>query len=195
MAEYDDGKINFENPIGAVINTGEFTGEIEAGDWEEISDGVRFKKWKFKDVSEEIVDGALVEITPGHRTPVQFLETDHVFEENIQSGKFLVIYVDESGDLSVYKYDASIEPASFSLNVNKGEFMSIYALKENTTPGEVVECEQPGFISAKLITVDLNDTEIGGKPIPQELRDLIRKLDHGEKSDILDEATDINEEI
>lgn len=195
MAEYDDGRINFENPDGAVISTGEFTGEIEAGNWEEIADGVRYKTWKFKDVSEEIADGALVEIMPGHRTPVQFVETDHVFTENFQSGKFLVIYLDDLGDLSLYKYDSSIQPGSFSLDVNKNEFMCIYALKENANPSEIIECEQPGFVSAKLSTVDFSKTEIGGKAIPSELRELIENLDKGEESNILEEAMDVNAEM
>jgi hypothetical protein len=193
--ENKEGKIDFNNPDGSVINTGDYSGEIAAGEWQEIADGVRCRTWEYKDVSKETVDGALVEIMPGHRTPVQFVESDHVFEENFQTGKFLVIYIDQENDLSVYKYDASIEPASFSLNVNQGEFMCIYALKENNEPGEIIECEQPGFISAKLATVDLSMSEIGGKQIPKLLREVIEKLDNKEEDDLPIEIVDVNEEM
>lgn len=195
MAETDNGRINFDNPSGSVISTGDFSGEIEAGDWKNIdgAEGLRYREWKYRNVSEEIVDGSLVEIMPGHRTPVQFVESDHVFEENFQSGKYLVLHVDSEGDFSVYKYDSEVEPASFSLNVNKGEFMCLYTLKENARPGEIVECEQPGFISAKLTTVDLSLSEINGVKIPQELKDTIKKLDQGEEEDLPVEVVDVNE--
>ncbi len=62
MPEKD--RVDFSNPEGSVISTEVHTGPITAGEWETIDgvEGVRFRTWKFKEVSEEIVDGALVEI-------------------------------------------------------------------------------------------------------------------------------------
>lgn len=197
MTETKKGGVDFDDPTGEVFDTGSFSGEIEAGSWTQLEEveGVRFRTWKFKDVDEEEVDGALVEIQPGKRTPVQFVESDHVFSENFQKGKFLVIYVDSEGDLSVYKYDSSLEEVSFSLWAKQGEIMCLYACKDNQQPAEVVECETPGFKSANLRTVEFGSTEIGGRLIPPELWKVIKCLDSGQEDNLAVEVVDLGEEI
>jgi len=39
--------------------------------------------------------------------------------------------------------------------------MCLYVMKENAEPGEIIECEQPGFSSAKLVSVPEGTAEIG----------------------------------
>src|SRR3990167_3786485 len=180
-----EGGINFANPNGAEFGAGEYSGAIEASEWTELTEvkGVRFKTWKYEEVDSAMVDGALVEIQPGCRTPVQYVETDHVFEENIQYGKFLLIHLDSEG-LSVYKYDSSIEDVSFALQVVRGEIMCLYVLKDSIRPGEVIECDQPGFSTAKLQTVEKGTEKIGNLNIPSEFWQLIAALDEGREDEL-----------
>ena len=181
--------IDFNDPNGSTIVHGDYSGEIVADEWTVVSEGVRFRSWKFKNADAKEIDGALVEIMPKRRTPVQYLETDHVFQENFQKGKFLIFRITSEG-IEAYKYDSAVEEVSFSLEVNKGEIVCMYALEENDGPGEIVECEQPGFISAKLTTVADNATQIGDLTIPDEFWKAIKMLDEGREEglpvDILD---------
>ena len=188
-------RIDFDNPTGNAIAHDEFSGEIVAGEWTALEGvkGVRFRIWKFKEVSDEIVDGALVEVTPGCRTPVQYVETDHVFNENIQSGKFLLFHLTNDG-LSVYKYDSS-EDVSFSLQVHQGELMCLYVMKESEKPGEIIECEKPGFSLAKLVTVPVGTVQMGELTIPDKFWKAINMLDEGVEDDLAVDIFDLNEEI
>ncbi len=185
--------IDFEKPNGSEVASAEFSGKIVTSEWTTLPDveGVRFKTWKYEDVSEEIVDGALVEVMPGHRTPVQYVETDHVFDENIQKGKFLLLHLTKEG-FSIYKFDSAAEEVSFSLQVHQGEIMCLYALKENIEPGEIIECEQPGFSSAKLMTVEKGIKQIGDLIIPDEFWQTINMLDEGNEESLPVEAIDMN---
>ena len=197
MADKEKG-VDFENPDGSVITSGEFSGPIEASEWKTIEGvvGVRYREIKIAGVSDEIIDGALVEVTPGHRTSVQYVESNHVFDENIQLGKFLLFHITPDG-LSVYKYDPSIVEVSFSLQVHQGEIMCLYVLKENDEPGEIIECEQPGFKLANLVTVPKGTTKIGELEIPTEFWEAIKMLDEGIEDslpvEILDMAGEIGE--
>ena len=192
----NENRINFESPNGSEVANENFAGRIVASEWTTLTDikGVRFKTWKYENVSDEIVDGALVEITPGYRTPVQYVETDHIFDENIQQGKFLLFHINQEG-LSVYKYDVSVEEVSFSLQVHKGEIMCLYALKENDNPGEVIECEQPGFSLANLVTVPEGTVRIGDLDIPTEFWTVIKMLDDGTEENLPVDILDVGEEI
>lgn len=188
--------IDFENPHGSIIASEEFSGPIIASEWTAIEavKGVRIRTWKYENVSEEIVDGALVEVMPGCRTPVQYVETDHTFDENIQQGKFLLFHITPDG-LAVYKYDSSNEEISFSLQVHKGELMCLYALKENDNPGEIIECEQPGFSLAKLVTVPEGATKMGDLEIPDEFWKAIKMLDEEVEGELPVEILDMEEEM
>src|SRR3989344_1448124 len=190
------GGINYAIPDGAEFGAGEYSGAIKASEWTELTEvkGVRFRTWQYEEVDSAMVDGALVEIQPGCRTPVQYVESDHVFDENIQAGKFLLIYLNSEG-LSVYKYDSSVEEVSFTLRVGKGEIMCLYMLKENDEPGEVIECEQPGFRSAKLLTVETGTEKVGELNIPSEFWELIRLLDEGQESDLPVDILDLQDMI
>jgi len=174
-----EGGIDFENPNGSIVGSEEFSGPITASEWTTLEgvEGLRYKTWKYKDVSGEIVDGALVEVMQGHRTPVQYVETDHVFDENFQQGKFLLFHITPEG-LDAYQYDSS-EDVSFSLQVHQGEIMCLYVLQDSEQPGEIVECEQPGFSSANLVTVPEGTTKMGELDIPGEFWRAIKMLDGG----------------
>lgn len=191
-----ENRIDFENPNGSIIVSEEFSGPIVASEWTVLEDveGVRFKTWKYENVSDEIVDGALVEVMPGCRTPVQYVETDHVFDENIQQGKFLLFHITTDG-MAVYKYDSSIEEISFSLQVHQGELMCLYVLKENDLPGEIIECEQPGFSLANLVTVPEGTTKMGELEIPDEFWKAIKMLDDGDEDDLPVDILDMEEEM
>lgn len=191
-----ENRINFESPNGSEVANEDFSGKIVTSEWTKLTEvkGVRFKIWKYENVSDEIVDGALVEVTPGCRTPVQYVETDHIFDENIQQGKFLLFHINQDG-LSVYKYDSSIEEVSFSLQVHKGEIMCLYVMKENDKPGEVIECEQPGFSLAHLITVPEGTAKIGTLDIPNEFWTAIKMLDNGSEESLPVDILDVGEEI
>ncbi len=122
------------------------------------------------------------------------MESDHVFTENFQHGKYLIFHITPEG-LSVYKFDSGIEEVSFSLDVHQGDVMCLYALKENQNPCEVIECEQPGFISAKLNTVPYGTYDIGNTKIPDEFWQAITMLDQKEEIDLPVEILDLSEEI
>ncbi len=191
-----ENRINFEIPNGSIIANEKFSGPIVASEWKTIEgvSGVRYKEWRYEEISSEIVDGALVEVMPGYRTPVQFVETDHVFDENIQQGKILLFHLTSDG-LSVYKYDSSVEEVSFSLQVHQGEIMCLYALKENDKPGEIIECEQPGFSLAKLLSVPEGAERMGDLDIPPEFWKAIRLLDEGVEDELPIDVFDVSEEI
>jgi hypothetical protein len=195
MSNTTENKIDFDNPNGSEFSTGDYSGHIKTGEWIELSEvkGVRYRTWKYEEINSELVDGALVEIQPGCRTPVQYVETDHVFEENFQKGKFLVIKIDTEGDLVVYKYDSAL--GQLTLEVEKGEIMCLYAIKENDEPGEVIECEQPGFSTANLVTVKDNTEKIGDLEIPNVFWQLIRSLDNGMENDLPINVVDLSEEM
>ena len=191
-----ENKINFESPDGSVIASEEFSGPIVVSEWTTIEGvlGVRFKTWKYQDVSAEIVDGSLIEFMPGSMTEPQYVETDHVFDENIQQGKFLLFHITSDG-LAVYKYDSSVKEVSFSLQVNQGELMCLYALKENDQPGEIIECEQPGFSLAKLVTVSEGAEIIGDLKIPPEFWQARKMLKEGIEDNLPVDILDMSEEI
>ena len=190
----DMAKIDFENPGGVSWGSEKHSGPIEAGNWVDLKEGVRYRPWKYENVNAEEVDGALVEIQPGSRTDVQYVETDHLFEEYPQEGKFLLIYLNQERGLEVYKYDASIEGVSFSLQAEKGDAMCIYALRENTPPGEVIECEEPGFSSANLVSIEVGTRRIGDLEIPVSLWQIITMLDEGIE-DLPVDIIDLSEEF
>lgn len=196
MANGQKEKIDFNQPEGTLWAAEEFTGEIAAEDWTELTEvkGVRFRTWKFAKVDSEIIDGALVEVQPGCRTPVQFVATEHTFDEVIQTGKMLLLYLTDDG-LSVYRYDSSVENVSFTLRVGQGEIVCLYALKENTSPAEVVETERPGFASAKLLTVETGTKKMNDLVIPEEFWQLISALDAGKEGALPVKVLDLNEII
>lgn len=196
MANGQKEKIDFNQPEGTLWETEGFAGEIAAGDWTELPGvkGVRFRTWKFAGVNSEIVDGALVEILPGCRTPVQFVASEHTFDEVIQTGKMLLLYLTQDG-LSVYRYDPSVEDVSFTLRVGPGEIMCLYSLKENTSPAEVIETERPGFASAALLTVESGAKKINDLVVPEEFWQLISALDAGKEDDLPVDVLDLNEII
>ena len=191
-----EGRIDFEDPNGSELVTENYAGKIVTSEWRVIEGvkGIRYREWRYENVSAEIVDGSLFEVVPGCRTPVQYVETNHVFDENIQTGKFLLFLLKTDG-MEVYKYDSSNEEVNFSLQVHQGEIMCLYALKENKEPGEIIECEQPGFSLANLVTVTEGTTRMGKLEIPEVFWKALKMLDEGTEEDLPLDVFDVSDEI
>lgn len=194
MTEDNKPGIDFSKPDGSQFSSGEHGGEIIASDWQAIegASGVRFRTWKFTEIDDRIVDGALVEIQSGYHTPVQFVETAHTFEEIFQQGNFFILHLTPDG-LSVYQYHAD-DNSSFTLQVNQGEAMCLYTSSHGEV-GEVIECEQPGFSTAKLLTIPNGAESFQGLAIPPEFWQVLSLLEHGDEESILGvvDVVDINE--
>jgi len=56
--------IDFDKPSGTNLGFGDFSGEIETSEWTPLTDvgGVRYRTWKYKEIDDSTVDGALVEV-------------------------------------------------------------------------------------------------------------------------------------
>ena len=177
--------VDFSNPEKTKVSAKGHEADIEYDEWEEVVPGVRCKTWKFKDVNAELKDGALIEIQPGVRTPVQYVETDEaVFNEVPQKGELIFVSVNPKGELSAYRIKSSEDSSSYMMEVKKGWVMCWYACKDQS-PCEVLEYEEPGFSQIKLPTVDTGVNKIGDTPIPDEFWKLIEQLERGEEDNSL----------
>lgn len=176
--------IEYANQGKTRITAKGFTGEIKtAPEWTQLTDKVRFRTWEFEGVSPDEKDGALIEISPGGRTPVQLVESKTTFFEVPQKGKLLFLFVDPEGNFSVYRFNSLRDKDnSFMFRVPKNCFMSCYALKENQEPCEVIEYEEPGFSKSKLTDVGLGTESVNGHIVPKELWEVIRQLEGGEEN-------------
>lgn len=194
MTEEDKTRgIDFSNPDGSTYSIGDHSGEIATSEWNTIEgvSGVRFRTWKFAELDESIVDGALVEIQPGNHTPVQFVESAHVFSENFQKGTFYVLHLTREG-LTVYHYLA--DGNSFTLEVSQGEAMCLFTSNKGEV-GEVIECEQPGFSTAKLPTIPFGTETFQGLAIPNDFWRVLSALKSGNEDEVdkMVDVTYINE--
>ena len=147
-----------------------YVGEIEsAPDWQQINSDVRRKTWKFKEIDNSLKDGALIEIKPGGRTPVQHIESDTVFSEVPQKGKLTFLSVDPEGNLYVEPFDSKIDDTRYMMELGKGWTTCWIADSNQEDPAEVLEFEEPGFKTARLPTVQNGATEINGHPLPSTM--------------------------
>ncbi|MCJ7804898.1 hypothetical protein MUP35_04175 [Patescibacteria group bacterium] len=176
--------IEYANQEKTEMTAKGFTGEIKAApEWTQLTDKVRFRIWEFEGVSPDEKDGALIEISPGGRTPVQLVESNTTFFEVPQKGKLLFLFVDPEGNFSVYRFNSLRDKDnSFMFRVPKNCFMSWYALKENQEPCEVIEYEEPGFNKSKLTDVGLGTESVNGHLVPKELWEVICQLEGGEEN-------------
>ena len=124
---------------------------------------------------EEQMDGAEILIEPGYRTPVQYVGSEHIFNEIRQSGRLIFLTVDPDGNFSRYVLDED-NAGSYMFVMEKGWTMCWIASKNQQKSAEVLEFEEPGFASAELVTVEYGATEINGQPIPSEFWHAIKVL-------------------
>lgn len=155
---------------------------VFTSDWEDVREGVRCRTFKIGDISVEFVDGAYIEMKPGARTPIQRVETEHVFWETPYSGHFIFLHVDSDGKVSVREIDSNRGPGPKPISVKKGEIMCWYCIEpaEDEVVGKILETEMPGFVLAKLAEVQLVDDQLS----PQFI-DIITKLEAGEIDQVL----------
>ena len=169
--------VNFANPERTKIMAKGYAGEIKsAPNWDVLTPDVRFRTWEFKEIDGNKKDGALIEIKPGGRTPVQHIESNTVFCEVPQTGKLTFLSVSPKGELFIETFDSEIDDTSYMMELGKGWTMCWVANPDQKDPAEVLEFEEPGFKSAKLPTVQEGATEINGHPLPQSLWKTIDQL-------------------
>ena len=158
--------VDFSGPRRTAVTLRGKEQPIDFADWEQVTDGVRCRTWKFKDIDESICDGALVEIQPGRRTPVQYVKSDTTFCEVPLSGKLLFLSLSPAGKMSIEKFDSQENKGSIMFEMKKGSIMCWHAPENQRYPAEFLEFEEPGFKVSELPTVKSGAKEIDGHPIP-----------------------------
>ena len=74
--------VDFINSDRTQVRANSYAGEVMyMPQWDDVAPGVRCRTWSFKDIDESVCDGALIEIQPGRRTPVQHVVSDTTFCE------------------------------------------------------------------------------------------------------------------
>ena len=176
--------VDFTDPSRTKIFARGHEGEIEFFG-EGKFPGVRFKDWKFKDVDLSDKDGALIEIDPGARTPVQIVEADKVFSDVPLKGKLTFLHLDTEGNLNIYRFDSSREEGkSIMFEIGKGEIMCWFASPEQDEPAELMEYEEPGFTLSDLTNIEPGTTEVSGRFIPANFWEIVGALEAGKFEDI-----------
>lgn len=145
-------------------------------------EGLKWRTLKFKDIDASQKDGALIEINPGKRTPVELVEADKVFSDVPLEGELVFLHMDNQNNISAYHFD-SRRPRdnSFLFEVAKGEILCWVALGQKTA--EVLEYEEPGFIESDLRLIHSGTKDVSGRKIPDELWGMIEQLERGEIKD------------
>jgi len=145
-------------------------------------EGLNWRTWKFEDLDASEKDGALIEIKPGKRTPVELVESDKVFSEVPVDGESVFLHLDNQGKISAYHFDSKRpRDNSFLFEAAKGETFCWVALGQETT--KILEYEEPGFKESDLKLIDSGTKEVSGKVIPDELWKMIEQLEKGKIKD------------
>lgn len=176
--------VDFTDPSRTRVKARGFEGEIEFFDKGEYP-GVRFKDWKFKDVDSSVKDGALIEVEPGGRTPVQLVDADKVFSDIPLSGDLIFVHLNNDDFVNIYRFKSWREKdKSYLFEICKGEIMCWFALREQQKPVELMEYEEPGFNPSDLINIDPGTKEVSGRKIPPMFWEIIKVLESGRIGDV-----------
>ena len=160
------------------VRTPDYTGAIDyAPRWAKVVDGVRCRTWRFKEIDESLRDGALIQIQPAFRTPVQHVRSETTFCEVPLKGKLIFLSVDPQGNMFIDSFNSDADPTSYMMEIKKGWTMCWYAMSMQEEPAEVLEYEDPGFKTADLPTVDFGANNIDGHTIPESFWMTIKYLD------------------
>ena len=182
--------INFES--GEIAARG-YNGRIEFyGNLGKYSgyEGLSWRTWKFKDIDASEKDGALIELNPGKRTPVELVVADKVFSEVPLKGKLVFLHIDQGGKVSAYHFDSARErDSSFLFEAGRGELFCWVALGGQTT--QILEYEEPGFTDSDLKLVNPGTEEISGKKIPGQFWTMIDQLERGETKNTVIPITEL----
>lgn len=155
-------------------------------------DKLKWGTWKFKDIDASVRDGALIEIEPGGRTPLELVKANKVFSEVPMGGELVFIHMDTRGSISAYHFDSRREnDKSILFNVTQGEAFCWVALGNEMT--EVLEYEEPGFTDSDLERVKTGAKEASGRQIPDDLWILIDQLERGQIKDTVVPISEIGE--
>ena len=175
--------MDFSDPSRTRVKARGYEGQIEYFAPETFPGvtGVRFKDWRFKDIDKKIKDGALIEIDPGARTPVQLVEADKVISDVPLSGKLLFVHVDLEDNIRIYHFDSNGENASsYLFEFSKGEIVCWLASAEQSKPAEFMEYEEPGYTSADFTNIEPGTEVVSGRRIPAGFWETLGALEKGD---------------
>lgn len=168
--------IDFTDASRSNIRARGHEGEIEYFDKGEFP-GVHFKDWKFKGIDSSEKDGALIEVNPGARTPVQLVEADKTFSDVPLTGKLTFLHMDVEDNLRIYRFDSSRdEDKSYLFEIGKGEIMCWFASIKQNKPAELMEYEEPGYSPSDFTNIEPGTTEVSGRKIPAHFWEIVRAL-------------------
>lgn len=154
--------------------------------------GLKWGTWKFKDTDASVRDGALIEIEPGGRTPLEQVKANKVFSEVPMAGELVFVHMDTGGRVSAYHFDSKRErDNSFLFEVSPGEAFCWVALGNVMT--EILEYEEPGFAESDLRLIHFGTTEVSGRRMPSDLWTMIKQLERGQIKDTVVPISDIGE--
>jgi hypothetical protein len=155
-------------------------------------EGLKWRTWKFEDTDASKKDGALAEINPGKRTPLELVEADKIFSEVPLEGELVFLHLDNQNNISAYHFDSKRpKDNSFVFEVIKGEVFCLIALGQK--PAEVLEYEEPGFTESDLKLIDAGTKEVYGRSIPDELWEMIEQLERGEIKNTIVPIQELND--
>lgn len=155
--------------------------------------GVRFTTYHYEGVDALEKDGALIEIDPGERTPVQIVRAEKTFIEAPINGNLFLVSI-KKGEIAVFHFDSSeIKGASFEFETANEEIMCWVASPNQQESAQVVETVEPGFEEGDLENIVLNTTELDGVFVPQELWSLLAQLQSGQTKDTIVPIEELSE--
>jgi len=173
--------VDFKDSKREVVRAKGYEGKVAFGEPSVDYPGVRFKTWKFEEVDPAQKDGALIEINPGARTPVQIVESKTVFTEVPLSGKLILVNMDSEGQLYAFQFDSDRDgDTSYQFEIGKGEIMCWVSPKDQDVPSEVLEYEEPGFASATLTNIEPGTDKVGEIELPSKLWEMVKQLEEGQ---------------
>lgn len=141
--------------------------------------GLSWRTWKFEDTDASKKDGALIEINPGKRIPLELVEANKIFSEVPLEGELVFLHLDNQNNISAYRFDSKRpRDNSFLFEVSKEEAFCWITTGQKTAV--VLEYEEPGFTDSDLKLIDSGTKEVSGRKIPDELWTMIEQLERGE---------------
>jgi len=176
--------VDFSDSSRTRIRARGHEGEIEYFDKGQFP-GVRFKDWKFKGIDASEKDGALIEIDPGERTPLQLVQADKVFYDIPLAGKLFFVHIDTEDNVSIYRFVSSREKdRNYHFEIGKGEIMCWVASAEQDKPAELMEYEEPGYTPSDFTNIEPGTSEVPGRKIPPQVWQIIKSLQDGKVGDV-----------
>lgn len=165
------GPSYFVHPDRSEIQVGGWTRKINIDPNPQTYEGYPGLRWRtitYEGIEGENEDGALIELEPGARTPVELVATDTVFLEAPIQGQLTLLSLDPAGNIYVDSFDQSQDQASYAIVMEKGWIFCWFADKDQTDPAQVLETEKPKFKEGDLPIVSYKAAVFNGYPIPEK---------------------------